>query len=81
MHGIPLRPSDPKGLPINFTLLPEHMKKLGYETRLIGKWHLGYYTPQHTPAHRGFDSFFGYYNGYIKYFKHTINYAVSSIVN
>ncbi|XP_033227923.1 arylsulfatase B-like [Belonocnema kinseyi] len=73
MYGNPLRPSEPNGIPLNFTLFPEHMKKIGYVTRLIGKWHTGYFTANHTPTYRGFDSFFGYYNGYIKYFKHTIN--------
>ncbi|XP_058803438.1 uncharacterized protein LOC131671204 [Phymastichus coffea] len=72
MQGTPLSPGQPKGLPLNVTLMPEYMRQLGYETRLVGKWHLGYYTESHTPARRGFDSFYGYYNGHITYFNKTI---------
>ena len=80
MYGFPLLPSEPRGIPLNFTLLPEHLKKIGYVTRMIGKWHTGYHTVNHTPARRGFDSFFGYYNGCIKYFQHTIRYSVSNSI-
>ncbi|XP_033228772.1 arylsulfatase J-like isoform X2 [Belonocnema kinseyi] len=73
MQGFPLQAPEPRGIPLNETLLPSHLKKLGYVTRLIGKWHTGYYTEGHTPANRGFDSFFGYYNGMIDYFNHTYN--------
>lgn len=52
--------------------MPEYMRQLGYETQLLGKWHLGYETDNHTPTHRGFDNFFGYYNGLITYFNKTI---------
>ncbi|XP_033208875.1 arylsulfatase B-like [Belonocnema kinseyi] len=71
MQGYPLKAAEPRGIPLNETLLPAHLKKLGYVTRLLGKWHTGYYTKEHTPANRGFDSFFGYYNGMIQYFNHT----------
>ena len=33
------------------------LKKAGYETHLIGKWHLGF-LPEHTPNKNGFDHFF-----------------------
>lgn len=77
MQGFPLRAGEPRGIPLSTKLLPEHLKRLGYSTRLIGKWHLGYYQANFTPARRGFDSFFGYYSGYITYFNHTITEAVS----
>jgi hypothetical protein len=72
MQGIPLSPGEIRGLPLNRTLMPEHLRRLGYGTHLIGKWHLGYYTDKHTPTRRGFDTFYGYYNGLISYFNHTI---------
>ena len=43
----------------------------GYSSHLIGKWHLGHYTSASTPTHRGFDSFFGFYNYGHDHFDHT----------
>ncbi len=40
------------------TLLPAVMKKAGYATGIVGKWHLGY-TGANTPNQRGFDEFRG----------------------
>ena len=76
MQGRPLREIDPRALPLNETILPQYLKDLGYETRLVGKWHLGYMTKKHTPVERGFDSFFGYYNGVISYFNHTCSFPI-----
>ncbi|KAH9364352.1 hypothetical protein HPB48_003043 [Haemaphysalis longicornis] len=33
----PIQPGQPYGLDLNYTLLPQHLKRLGYETHLIGK--------------------------------------------
>ncbi|XP_015608392.1 arylsulfatase B [Cephus cinctus] len=68
LQGDSIQGGEPRGLPIDIKILPEHLQKLGYETRLIGKWHVGFHTPQHTPLHRGFDSFLGFYNRYISYY-------------
>ena len=51
------------GLPLNETLLPELLKREGYATHAIGKWHLGLWHWGYTPTYRGFDSFLGYYSG------------------
>ncbi|GIX73979.1 arylsulfatase B [Caerostris extrusa] len=67
-----LRAGEASGLPLYEVTLPQRLKKLGYRTHLIGKWHLGYKTKEHTPTYRGFDTFFGYLNGYIDYYDHTI---------
>jgi arylsulfatase A-like enzyme len=45
------------------------MKKAGYETYLIGKWHLGY-RPEYSPNKNGFDYFFGFKAGAIDYVDH-----------
>ena len=50
------------GLPLTETTLPQHLKKLGYATGMVGKWHLGY-QPDFQPLKRGFDSFFGFLGG------------------
>ncbi len=39
--------------------LPELLKTAGYHTALIGKWHLGYESPN-LPNDRGFDFFHGF---------------------
>lgn len=79
MQGYPLKAGEPRAIPLNNTLLPEYLRKLGYATHLVGKWHVGYYSDYHTPTRRGFDTFFGYYNGYISYFNHTIKQNVSVV--
>ncbi|XP_016912326.1 arylsulfatase B-like isoform X3 [Apis cerana] len=68
MQGDGIRGGEPRGLPLHIKILPEHLRGLGYTTKLIGKWHMGYHTPQYTPLHRGFDTFFGFYNSHITYY-------------
>jgi len=46
------------------------LKKTGYETYLVGKWHLGY-KPEFGPNKNGFDYFFGYHAGAIDYISHS----------
>lgn len=41
------------------TLLPKPLKAAGYHTAIVGKWHLGYESPN-TPNDRGFDFFHGF---------------------
>jgi len=41
------------------TLIPELLNKRGYHTAMIGKWHLGFESPN-TPNDRGFDFFKGF---------------------
>lgn len=65
-----IRSPEPWGLPLELKLMPQYLKELGYATHLVGKWHLGYFQKEYTPTYRGFDSFFGYYNGFIDYYHH-----------
>lgn len=46
------------------------LQKAGYETCLIGKWHLGY-TPEFSPMRNGFDYFYGFHSGAIDYISHS----------
>lgn len=57
------------GLPPSQPTLPALLKAGGYETALIGKWHLGY-PPNYGPNQSGFDKFFGHHSGGIDYFSH-----------
>ena len=67
----------PYGMPLNQTTLANELKRGGYATHMVGKWHLGMCKWEYTPTYRGFDSFYGYYNGMEDYFNH--NYTVQSI--
>ena len=58
------------GLGLDETLLPEMLKRNGYSTHGVGKWHCGAYSWEHTPAKRGFDTFFGLFLGGQYYFSH-----------
>ncbi|MCA9189945.1 MAG: sulfatase-like hydrolase/transferase, partial [Planctomycetales bacterium] len=43
----------------NVELLPAALKRAGYQTAIVGKWHLGLAEPN-TPTLRGFDHFHGF---------------------
>ena len=46
------------GLPESEETLGELVKRQGYRTLYVGKWHLGNF-PEHLPLKHGFDGFFG----------------------
>lgn len=56
------------GLPLTETTIATRLKKLGYVTGLIGKWHLGEAHKFH-PLQRGFDEMWGYTGGGHHYFR------------
>jgi arylsulfatase A-like enzyme len=73
-HGLQVgvvRPWAEYGLPLEERTLPQALKETGYVTGIFGKWHLGHFTPEYLPTHRGFDRQYGHYNGAIHYFEHT----------
>lgn len=51
-----------RGLPPEWTTLPEALKALGYRTHHVGKWHLGHTPRQAWPMAQGFDTSFGFLN-------------------
>jgi arylsulfatase A-like enzyme len=57
------------GLPPEHPTLPSILKKAGYGTTLIGKWHLGI-LPKFSPLKSGYDHFYGFRGGAIDYFNH-----------
>jgi len=67
----PISPLSPKdvGLPPSHPTLPSLLKKAGYGTTLVGKWHLGY-LPEFSPLKSGYDHFFGIFGCCADYFNH-----------
>lgn len=47
------------GLPVDQVTLADLLRRSGYATMLVGKWHLGG-TPSFHPLRRGFDRFYGF---------------------
>ncbi|MGJ5800329.1 sulfatase family protein [Streptomyces europaeiscabiei] len=56
-----------QGLDPNHPTLASLLKKAGYATALIGKWHCGW-LPDHSPTKSGWDEFFGNFGGVLEYF-------------
>jgi arylsulfatase A-like enzyme len=57
------------GLPPGLPTLPAQLKKAGYATTLVGKWHLGP-LPGFGPLKSGYDHFYGFREGSADYFDH-----------
>ncbi|XP_063053115.1 arylsulfatase A-like [Engraulis encrasicolus] len=55
-----LYPGSKGGLPLNETTIAEVLKPLGYNTAMMGKWHLGVgQNGTYLPTRQGFDSYLG----------------------
>jgi arylsulfatase A-like enzyme len=65
----PMRNTTEIGLPPTHPTLPSLLKKAGYGTTLIGKWHLGL-LPKYGPHQSGYDHFWGFRGGGLDYFTH-----------
>ena len=57
------------GLPPGVPTLPSLLKKAGYGTTLVGKWHLGL-LPKYGPLQSGYDHFYGFRGGASDYYTH-----------
>ena len=57
------------GIPTEHPTIGSLIKAAGYNTALIGKWHLGY-LPEFGPTRHGYDEFFGILSGAGDYFSH-----------
>ncbi|HKG93059.1 MAG TPA: sulfatase-like hydrolase/transferase [Gemmatimonadaceae bacterium] len=64
-YGVP----DVVGLPPDHPTPASLLKRAGYDTALVGKWHFGY-RPEYGPLRHGFDEFFGFLSGGVDYFSH-----------
>ena len=66
----PLRGNLDVGLPPEHPTLPSLLKKAGYSSTLVGKWHLGA-LPMFGPLKSGYDHFYGFRGGAVDYFSHS----------
>lgn len=57
-----------EGLPVSEVTIADRLKKAGYRTGLVGKWHLGSSAEMH-PQKRGFDEFYGFLGGAHSFFE------------
>ncbi|NBC66652.1 MAG: sulfatase-like hydrolase/transferase [Bacteroidetes bacterium] len=53
-----LFPNSKGGLPDSEITIAEQLKKVGYQTAMVGKWHLGHHE-QYLPTNHGFDTYYG----------------------
>jgi arylsulfatase A-like enzyme len=60
------------GLPPEVPTLPSLLRKSGYGTTLVGKWHMGR-LPKFGPLQSGYDHFYGFRGGAVDYFRHDSN--------
>ena len=61
-------PSHTYGLSTDERTLPQALKDAGYQTAMVGKWHLGHADQKYWPQNRGFDHFYGNLVGEVDYF-------------
>ncbi|MBW2231952.1 MAG: sulfatase-like hydrolase/transferase [Deltaproteobacteria bacterium] len=48
--------------------MPESFKAAGYQTAIVGKWHLGHAQQTYHPNQRGFEHFYGHLHTEVGYF-------------
>ncbi len=48
--------------------MPESFRAAGYQTAMVGKWHLGHAQMTYHPNRRGFDHFYGHLHTEVGYF-------------
>ena len=65
----PLAAAGVAGLPPEEPTLPSLLRKEGYGTTLVGKWHLGR-LPKFGPLLSGYDHFYGFRGGAVDYYSH-----------
>ena len=53
-------PWDSGGVHTNEHFMPQSFQAAGYQTAMVGKWHLGHAQKALTPNARGFDEFYGH---------------------
>ena len=52
------------------SLLVNSSFRAGYQSHIVGKWHLGFCNRKFWPQNRGFDSYYGFLTGMEGYYNH-----------
>ena len=68
LQTVVIFPSHIYGLPTDERTLPQALKEAGYQSYIVGKWHLGHADKKYWPQNRGFDYFYGNVVGEVDYF-------------
>lgn len=58
-YGV-IMPWDTNGVHPDEHFMPQSFKAAGYQTAMVGKWHLGHAQQSYHPNERGFDHFYGH---------------------
>ncbi len=66
-YGVVL-PWDSGGVHTSEHFMPESFKAAGYQTAMVGKWHLGHSQQSMHPNARGFDDFYGHLHTEVGYY-------------
>ncbi len=78
--GVPFvvdsRPGKP-GLAGDEITIAEILRRQGYRTGLIGKWHLGSHRDS-LPNNQGFDEFYGFHAGCVDYYSHRFYWGLGA---
>ena len=64
------------GLTAQAPTIASAVKELGYQTAIVGKWHLGL-QEQSRPNQNGFDYFYGFMAGCIDYYSHIFYWSMA----
>lgn len=64
------------GLQPDVPTIGTKLKEHGYQTGIVGKWHLGL-SPESHPNNNGFDYFFGFMAGCIDYYSHVFYWGMA----
>jgi len=74
----PLGSATDIGLPPSHPTLPSMLRKAGYRTSLVGKWHMGE-GHRFGPLLSGYDHFYGFLRGAADYFRHSPETLVDGV--
>jgi arylsulfatase A-like enzyme len=71
-NGTEIRPTawSQHGMLLDERTLAEVVRKAGYATWMVGKWHLGGWNHDHLPLQRGFEHHYGHYGAFVDSFTH-----------
>merc|ERR1711935_1106490 len=64
----------PEAMDKDLIILPQVMKEGGYETHMVGKWHLGMSEEYDLPHNKGFDTFYGILESQMDYTTHLMGH-------